>query len=268
MAETGSIRNGSRPRLLELAPQIGALGSVRLRLCLAFMGLSMWLGMPSCWGARLHVGPQQEPAPIERRPPSGLGAPGNRLQGNRAPGFGPGNMSGGQRRGFPGTRGEHLTDWMSQHSNLSLQQQEQALGQEPGFRDLPAETQQRYRNRLAQLDAMNPQKRQRLLARNEMMERLTPMQRAQVSGALGQLGGLPPDQRRAVAQTFRALRELPPDQRLAALNSGRMGPPLNPGQRVVLDNLLIVAPMLPFPNRTVAPTPQPAEPPMNPPYPR
>ena len=40
---------------------------------------------------------------------------------------------------------------MSQHRNLSPQQQQQALDREPGFRDLPQETQQRMHNRLAQL---------------------------------------------------------------------------------------------------------------------
>ena len=139
---------------------------------------------------------------------------------------------------------------MSQHSNLSLQQQEQALDQEPGFHDLPSETQQRYRNRLAQLDAMNPQRRQRLLERNEAMERLSPDQRSQVRGALGQLGTLPMDQRRQVAQTLHNLMRLAPEQRMAALNSGNLGnygPPLNPMQRTVLGNLLTVAPILPFP---------------------
>lgn len=163
-------------------------------------------------------------------------------------------------------RGEHLTGWISQHGNLSLQQQQQALGQEPGFRDLPADTQQRYRNRLAQLDAMNPQRRQRLLARNEAMERLTLEQRAQVRGALGQLGALPQDQRHAVAETFRMLRDLAPDQRFAAMNSGRLLPPLNPVQRSVLENLLTVAPILPFPNRLAAPVPPGPQQPLVSPY--
>lgn len=211
---------------------------VRLGVSVGLLWLAAGAG---CEGAGLR-GPQQAPAPIERRSPNA----GNGTGSGTANDFPNG---GAPHRGFPGPRGEHLTDWISQHSNLSLQQQEQALGQEPGFRDLPLETQQRYRNRLAQLDAMNPQRRQRLLARNELMERLTPNQRAQVRGALGQLGGLPPEERKAVANTFRTLRDLPPDQRIAALNSGRMGPPLNPAQRAVLDNLLTVAPILPFPGR-------------------
>lgn len=184
--------------------------------------------------------PQQSPAPIERR------APQAHPQGNAYPMVSAAPP--GQRHPFRGAHGEHLAGWMSEHSNLTLQQQEQALGQEPGFGDLPVETQQRYRNRLAQLAAMNPQRRQNLLARNEAMERLSPTQRAQVRGAMSQLGALPQDQRRAVAQTFRSLRDLPPDQRTAALSSGRIGNQLDGNQRNVLNNLLTVEPMLPPPN--------------------
>jgi hypothetical protein len=148
----------------------------------------------------------------------------------------------------PGPRGEHLPQWMSQHSNLTPQQQQQALGRESGFRNLPPQTQQRMRNRLAQLDAMSPEQRQRVLAHTEMIERMTPAQRTDFRGTMKQLGSLPPDQRKAVARTFRQLRELPPDQRAALVNSGRYNW-LNDGQRSTLNNLLRIAPLLPPPGR-------------------
>jgi hypothetical protein len=171
--------------------------------------------------------PSQPPAPIERRAPAQAGS----TEG----------QPGGLHRG---PRGEHLAQWMSQHSNLSPQQQQQALQQEPGFQQLPQQVQQRMRERLTQLDAMTPEQRQRLLARNEAMERLAPDQRAEVRGAMSQLGQLPPDQRRAVAQTFRSLTALPADQRLQAYNGGRYTAPLNNEQRSVLSNLLKVEPLL------------------------
>jgi Protein of unknown function (DUF3106) len=170
---------------------------------------------------------QQHAAPVVRRPPA--------MQ--------PANRAGGQRIGGSG---EHLPEWMSQHSGLTLQQQEQALGREPGFRELPAQTQQRMLQRLAQLNAMTPQKRQRMLARTEMMERLSPEQRSQVRGAMQQLGSLPPDQRQQVARSFRQLRELPPNQRMAAMYSDRYRW-MNDAQRTTLTNLLQVEPMLPPP---------------------
>jgi hypothetical protein len=143
-----------------------------------------------------------------------------------------------------GRNGEHLAQWMNQHSGLTLQQQEQALEREPGFRELPAQTQQRMRQRLAQLNAMPPQERQRILARTEVMERLSPEQRSQVRGAMQQLGSLPPYQRQEVSRSFRQLRELPPDQRMAAMDSYRYRS-LNEAQRTTLTNLLQVEPMLP-----------------------
>src|SRR5579864_3894655 len=37
---------------------------------------------------------------------------------------------------------EHLPQWMARHSNLSPTEQQKALENEPGFRDLPPQTQQ------------------------------------------------------------------------------------------------------------------------------
>lgn len=190
-----------------------------------------------------HGARPQQAAPIERKPPPSEAVPGATYAETPSAQIAP-----IQRREDPrGPKGEHLAEWMSQHSNLTPEEQQRALEHEPGFHELPAETQKRMRTRLAELDAMTPQQRQRLLARNEAMERLTPNQRAEVRGALGQLGSLPLDQRRAVARTFRALRDLPPEQRIPALNSGRFGSPFNDMQRATLNNLLRVEPMLPAP---------------------
>ena len=134
---------------------------------------------------------------------------------------------------------------MIQHRNLSPTQQEQALAREPGFRQLPSTTQQRYRNLLGRLNAMTPQERDRWTRRTEAMERLNVNQRAQVRGAMQQLGSLPPDQRRVVARSFRELRQLPPDQRPAALGSDRYQSQMNDAQRATLNNLISVEPLLP-----------------------
>jgi hypothetical protein len=166
---------------------------------------------------------QVQATPMQRR---GAQAPGPN-QPNRAP------------------KGEHLAEWMNKHSGLSLAQQQQALQREPGFHELPPQTQQRELDRLAQLNAMSPQQRDRLIRNTEVMERLTPDQRGQVRGAMEQLGALPPEQRRVVAHNFQELRYLPPEQRASAMS--RM--PLNDAQRATLNNLLRVEPLLPPPER-------------------
>ena len=203
------------------------------RLCLVCAGLCVMASRPVRLEARPLLQEQTAQAPIERRPPpqSSGARPSQSL-----------NMPG--RRG---PRGEHLAEWMNQHSSLSPLDQQRALEQEPGFHELPTQTQQRMRERLSQLDAMTPQRRQRMLARTEAMERLNPDQRAEVRGAMSQLGTLPPEERRAVAHTFRELRELPLEQRAGAYASGRYGPMLSDTDRSVLMNLLRVEPMLPPP---------------------
>jgi hypothetical protein len=168
----------------------------------------------------------QRPAPVERRPP-----PGHELRSR--PGA-----------GSPGG-GEHLAQWMDQHSNLSPAQQQQALESERGFRSLPPKVQQRYRDRLSKLNAMPPGQREHWLAHTEAMERLSLPQRAQVRGVMQQLGSLPQPQRQFVARSFRQLRRLPPDQRAAAMNSYQFQSQMNDAQRSTLNNLMRIEPMIP-----------------------
>jgi hypothetical protein len=133
---------------------------------------------------------------------------------------------------------------MNQHQGMTLEQQQAALDREPGFRDLPIQTQQQMHQRLAQLNAMSPEQRARTLAHAEAMERLDPAQRSQVRGAMQQLGSLPMEQRRQVMRSFRELRAYPPEQRFGVMNSPRYGW-LNYEQKTVLTNLIFVAPLLP-----------------------
>lgn len=148
---------------------------------------------------------------------------------------------------------EHLAQWMDRHSNLSLADQQRALGNEPGFRDLPQQTQQRMRDRLTQLNNMTPEKRRRILDRTEAMERLTLPERQQVRGAMQQLGSLPEDRRRMVARAFRDLREMPQPQRDGILNSDRFREQFSGEERNTLSNLLAVEPYLPVAHRDEGP---------------
>ncbi|WP_373694103.1 DUF3106 domain-containing protein [Edaphobacter paludis] len=137
---------------------------------------------------------------------------------------------------------------MNRHGNMPLAQQQRALENEPGFRQLPPQTQQQLRNRLTQLNDMPPAQRQRLIERNEAIERLTPQQRQQVRGAMQQLGTLPADRRRMVARAFRDLREMDPSQRQAILSSDRFRSQFSPQERGTLSQLLDVEPLLPAPH--------------------
>lgn len=142
-------------------------------------------------------------------------------------------------------KGEHLAGWLDHHSNLTPQQQQQALEQEPGFRSLPSQTQQRMRERLSQLDNMPPAQREKIIQRTEQMERLSPDQRNQVRGAMQQLTNLPPDRRHYVARTFRNLRDMTPEQRQAYMNSPEYRSQFSDQERNTLSGLISISPLLP-----------------------
>ncbi|MCL2660890.1 MAG: DUF3106 domain-containing protein [Acidobacteriaceae bacterium] len=146
----------------------------------------------------------------------------------------------------PAPSQEHLPQWMERHSNLSLSDQQKALSQEPGFRDLPSETQQRMLDDLVRLNRMTPEQRRRMLARNEALEHLSPQLRAQVLSALAQLGALPVDRRYMVAQAFRNLRALSASARQSMLNSPQYRSQFNNEERATLSNLLAVEPYIPI----------------------
>jgi Protein of unknown function (DUF3106) len=156
-----------------------------------------------------------------------------------------------------GQKQEHLAQWMDRHSNLPLAEQQRALGNEPGFRDLPPQTQQAMRNRLTQLNVMPPEQRRRLLEHTEAMERLTLPQRQQVRGAMEEYRGLPIDRRRMVARAFRDLREMPEPQRQVVLNSPGFRSQFSDQERNTLGSLLAVEPYIPMQRPNYPPPPPP-----------
>lgn len=158
-----------------------------------------------------------------------------------APRPGQGMKQGGGAKGNQ----EHLGQWMDRHSNMPLADQQRALEKEPGFRDLPPETQQRMRDRLTQLNNMSPEQRRRMLERTEIMEHLTPEQRQQFRSSVQQLGAFPEDRRRMVARAFHDLREMPQPQRQAILSSDRFRGQFSDQERSTLSNLLSVEPYIP-----------------------
>jgi len=131
---------------------------------------------------------------------------------------------------------------MEAHRNLPLADQQRALENEPGFRNLAPDERQRLHDRLTQLNAMPAEQRQRVLERNEAMEKLAPPQRQQVRAAMGELGDLREDRRSAVSRTFYTLLRLPPDRRQAWLNSPQFRSQFSDRERETLNHLLAVQP--------------------------
>jgi hypothetical protein len=134
---------------------------------------------------------------------------------------------------------------MENHKNLSLADQQRALQNEPGFRELPPETQQRFLTQLGQLYNMNPQQRDRKLERNEILEHMSAPQLQQYHGAVQAFAAMSPDRRRLTARAILDLREMPPDQREQVIASSRFAAQFSDGERSTIRTLLSVEPYPP-----------------------
>jgi hypothetical protein len=136
----------------------------------------------------------------------------------------------------------HLAQWMESHKSLSLADQQRALQNEPGFRDLPRETQQQQLNELGRLYSMNPEQRGRMLDRTEALERLTPAQRQQYNGAARQLYALPQPRRMLIGRAMLDLRMMPPAEREQVIDSPRFASQFSPDERSMVRTLLTAEP--------------------------
>ena len=202
------------------------------RLALSAAALLLCIAVPSFARGR-GPAPAQENVQTERpvqrpnlRPPANPGAAG---------------------RPGAGQHQQHLAQWMENHRNLSLQDQQRALENEPGFHELPPQVQQRTRDELVRLYNMNPQQRQRMLDRNEVLERMSPPQRQQWRQAVQQLNSLPVPRRRMMARAILDLREMPPEQREQVINSPPFRSQFSDEERSTLSTLLTAEPYPPTP---------------------
>jgi Protein of unknown function (DUF3106) len=146
---------------------------------------------------------------------------------------------------FENNQEPHLGAWLQRHGNLSPEEQERALRNEPGFSRLNPETQQRLIERLRQLNRMPPSRRQRAVDQIETLEHMTPQMRQQVRASVQAFHALPEDRQRLVKKAFRDLREYPPEQRQAMMNSGQFQSQFTPQERNILGNILAAEPYRP-----------------------
>lgn len=113
----------------------------------------------------------------------------------------------------------NLGDWLREHKDLPLEQQEKLLESDPHFRQLAPDRQAALKDRLRKFNSLPPQQRERALQRMQIMAKLTPDQRKQIREANQQLETLPPQRRVMVHASLRKLRQMPPAQREQELQS-------------------------------------------------
>lgn len=139
----------------------------------------------------------------------------------------------------------HLVQWMERHSNLSLPEQQDALQNEPGFRELPRQVQQYELSELAHLYSMDPHVRTRILEHNEALEPLSAAQQKQWRIAVQDLSSIPSPRRHLLLHAIMDLRELPIEQRQQVLNSPGFSAHFSDAERKIIGTILTAEPYSP-----------------------
>jgi Protein of unknown function (DUF3106) len=139
-----------------------------------------------------------------------------------------------QNRPGPARQGGHAGDWLRRHKDMSPEERQRALENDPGFRRLPPQQQQQLRQRLQRFSSLPPQQQQRMLDRMEIWEHLTPEQKQQARQIHGRMLQLPPERRRLVNTAVNDLRAMPPAQREQIINSDRFKSMFSPEERDIM----------------------------------
>ena len=145
----------------------------------------------------------------------------------------------GQRMKGPGP---HRGEWLRNHQDQPLAEQERSLRNDPAFRQLPPERQEQLINRLRNFNNRPPEQRQRILERMETFEHLPPGQRQQVRNLYGQMRDLPEDRRMAVRQAARQLSGMSPAGRERMLNSPQFRRRFSPQEQDLVRGLAQLEP--------------------------
>jgi len=138
--------------------------------------------------------------------------------------------------------GPHRGDWIRNHQDMSPQEQERALRNDPSFRQLSPERQQQLVNRLREFNSRPPEQRQRILDRMETFEHLPQDQRQQLRSMYGQMRNLPDDRRFAVRQAVRQLGGMSPAERERMLNSPQFQRRFSPQEQNLVRGLAELEP--------------------------
>jgi hypothetical protein len=164
--------------------------------------------------------------PAQANQPKNAGQPKNSNNANR----------GAQR---PGAR---MGEWLQNHKNLSPDQQEKLLENDPNFKQLPPERQAALKERLRKFNNMAPEQRERALNRMQWMAGLSPEQRQQIRQSNETLQTLPQDRQVMVHKALRHLRQMDPQGREQVLNSERFKNTFSDQEQGILKQLSAINP--------------------------
>lgn len=154
--------------------------------------------------------------------------------GNNPPRAQQGNRNGGQK---PGGK---LGDWLKDHKNLTPDQQEKALDNDPNFKRLPPDRQAQLKDQLRKFNNLTPEQRERAFQRMQVWENLTQEQRKQVRDANQQLQGLPAERRVMVHRALRHLVQMSPEERQQEFQSDKFKSMFSDQEQGILKNLSVI----------------------------
>lgn len=136
-----------------------------------------------------------------------------------------------------------IGDWLREHKDLPIDQQEKLLESDPMFKNLPAQRQDALKEQLRRFNSLPPEQRERALKRMEFMQSLSPDQRKQVREANQQLQGLPPERRLMVHKALRHLRSMSPEERQQTLQSDQFRSTFSEQEQNIVKQLAAVEPV-------------------------
>ncbi|MGH9565303.1 MAG: DUF3106 domain-containing protein [Candidatus Angelobacter sp.] len=157
----------------------------------------------------------------------------------------------------PQKPGRRMGDWLQNHQDLPLDQQEKLLENDPSFKKLPADRQAALKERLRKFNALSPERRERALQRMRFMASLSQEQRKEIREVNKQLQSLPPDRRVIMHATIRHLRKMDPQQRQQLLESDRVRTNFSSQEQSILKQLASIEASAPHNNNTPPAAPQP-----------
>jgi len=155
---------------------------------------------------------------------STAGAQQNERRNNGRP---PANAQNGQRRARTG-------DWLRTNRGKSFDQQKRELENDPDYKNLTPEGQQRVQQQLQRFHDLPPAQQDRLLHRLDTFNRMSPQQRAQARALWDRMRLLPEERRMAIRQYFHSLVGMNHDQRQKALTSPQFSNQFNPDEREII----------------------------------
>lgn len=142
----------------------------------------------------------------------------------------------------PNHPAQRLGEWLESHKNLSLEQQEKALENDPNFKKMAPARQNALRDRLRKFNTLSPEQRDLAIQRMNFWASLSKEQHEQVRDANQKLQALPPDRRVALHKALRHLRRMDPQHREQVMESDRFKSLFSDQEQGILKELAAINP--------------------------